>query len=65
MPEGHGKHSGHAEDEREGEEVPLLPEEIDVCISKEFHAAYDPFKNLRFAVRRSLFAMRTIFANSE
>jgi hypothetical protein len=45
MPERHGKHSGHAEDQREGQEVPLFPEEIDVCISKKFHAAFDPFKN--------------------
>jgi hypothetical protein len=58
MPERHGKHSGHAEDQREGEKVPLFPEEIDACVSKKFHAAYDPFKNLLFAVRRSLFAFR-------
>src|ERR1700716_424596 len=45
MPERHGKHSGNAEDQREGQEVPLFPEEIDVCVSKKFHAAYDPFKN--------------------
>src|SRR4029077_10263314 len=62
VPERHGKQSCHAEDEREGQEVPLFPEEIDVCISKKFHAAYDPFKISRwslvdgrwsFAVRRS------------
>src|SRR5208283_339038 len=44
VPERHGKHSSHAEDQREGQEVPLLPKEIDVRVSKEFHAAYDPFK---------------------
>src|SRR5260370_2839999 len=49
MPERHGKHSGHAEDQREGQEVPLFPEEIDVCISKKFHAAYDPFKISRWS----------------
>jgi hypothetical protein len=37
VPERHGKHAGHAEDQREGEEVPLFPEEIDICIAKEFH----------------------------
>ncbi len=37
MPKRHGKQSSHAEDEREGQEVPLLPEEIDICISKKFH----------------------------
>jgi hypothetical protein len=49
MPERHGTHSRDAEDEREGEEVPLFPEEIDVCVSKEFHAAYDPFKISRWS----------------
>src|ERR1019366_1473465 len=44
VPERHGKPSSHAEDQREGKEVPLLPKEIDVRVSKEFHAAYDPFK---------------------
>src|SRR5437660_10010100 len=48
MPECHGKHSGHAEDQREGQEVPLFPEEIDVCVSKKFHAAVDPFKISRW-----------------
>jgi hypothetical protein len=39
MPEQHGKDTGHAEDERESEEVPLLAEKIYVWISKKFHAA--------------------------
>ena len=50
MPERHGKHSGHAEDQREGQEVPLFPEEIDVCVSKKFHAAFDPFKISRWSL---------------
>src|ERR1700694_2183605 len=50
MPERHGKHSGNAEDQREGQEVPLFPEEIDVCISEKFHAAYDPFKISRWSL---------------
>jgi hypothetical protein len=64
MPEQHGKHSRHAENEGKGEEVPLLPQKIYVCVSKKFHAAFDPFKNLRFAIRRSLFA-QMILATSE
>jgi hypothetical protein len=39
VPEQHGKHTGHAEDQREREEVPLLAEEIYVGITKKFHAA--------------------------
>jgi hypothetical protein len=39
MPEQHGKDTGHADDERESEEVPLLAEKIYVWISKKFHAA--------------------------
>jgi hypothetical protein len=39
MPERHGKQSSDAKDERENQEVPLLPEKIDISISKEFHAA--------------------------
>jgi hypothetical protein len=44
VPKRHGQDSRDAEDQREGEEIPLLPQEIDICIPKEFHAAYDPFK---------------------
>jgi hypothetical protein len=44
MPERDGEQSCYAKDQREGQEVPLFPEEIDVCIFKKFHAAYDPFK---------------------
>jgi hypothetical protein len=44
VPKRDGKKTGYAEDQREGKEIPLFPEKIDVCISKEFHAAYDPFK---------------------
>src|SRR5208282_2670025 len=36
MPERHGHHSGHAEDQREGQEVPLFPEKIDACVAKKF-----------------------------
>src|SRR5580698_957546 len=50
MPEHDGKQSSHAENQREGQEVPLFPEEIDVCIFKEFHAAYDPFKSRRWSL---------------
>jgi hypothetical protein len=39
MPEQHGKYAGHAEDQRESEEVPLLAEKIYVGITKKFHAA--------------------------
>src|ERR1700737_5574658 len=61
MPERHGKHSGHAEDQREGQEVPLFPEEIDVCVSKKFHAAYDPFKNQSLAASRGSSEARVFF----
>ena len=37
MPEEHGENAGHAEDQREREEVPFLTKKIDVCIAKEFH----------------------------
>jgi hypothetical protein len=65
MPERHGKQSSHAEDQREGEKVPLFPKKIDVCVSKEFHAAYDPFKISRwsFVVGRSELAVRFSIAN--
>jgi hypothetical protein len=66
----HGDDASHAENEREGKEVPLLPEKIDAGISKKFHAGYDPFK--KSAVRRSPFVLRSssflvqpILANSE
>jgi hypothetical protein len=39
VPEQHGEDTGHAKDQREGEEVPLLAEEIYVGIAKKFHAA--------------------------
>jgi hypothetical protein len=38
VPEQHGKNPGHAEYQREGEEVPLLPEKIDVRTAKEFQS---------------------------
>jgi hypothetical protein len=62
MPEKHGTQASHAEDQRKGKEVPLLPKEIDVRISKEFHAAYDPFKSRYslFVVSYSLFAHATV-----
>jgi hypothetical protein len=44
VPERHGKHSGHAEDQREDEKIPLFPKEIEVRVLEEFHAAYGPFK---------------------
>src|SRR5450759_2597246 len=61
MPERHGTHSRDAEDQREGQEVPLFPEEIDVCVSKEFHAAYDPFKNQSLVVGPWSFGVRRSF----
>jgi hypothetical protein len=44
MPKRHGKQSGHAENQREGKEVPLFPEKIDVGILKKFHS--NPLKPL-------------------
>src|SRR6266481_4105484 len=37
VPQGHGKNAGHAEDQREAEEVPLFAEKIYVRIAKKFH----------------------------
>jgi hypothetical protein len=37
VPEQHGKHTRNAEDQRKGEEVPFLPEKIDVYVMKELH----------------------------
>jgi hypothetical protein len=37
VPEQNGKHARNAEDQREGEEVPLLPKKIDVYVMKELH----------------------------
>src|SRR5579862_749541 len=67
VPERHGEQAGHAENQREGEEVPLLPQEIDVCIFKEFHAAYDPFKIGRWplVIGRSECIVRLRFANDQ
>jgi hypothetical protein len=42
MPEQHRQNAGDAEDERKSEEVPLLAEEIDVCIAKELHRLFCP-----------------------
>ena len=38
MPEQHRENSRYAEDEREGDEVPLLTEKVDIRITKKFHA---------------------------
>jgi hypothetical protein len=37
MPEQHRQHAGHAENERKPEEIPLLPEPIDIYLPKQFH----------------------------
>ena len=37
VPEQHGENPRHAEHQREGQEVPLLPQEVDVRIFEEFH----------------------------
>jgi hypothetical protein len=37
MPEQHGAYASHAEDEREGQKIPLLAQKIDVGIAKELH----------------------------
>jgi hypothetical protein len=37
VPEEHGEDAGHAEDQREAKEVPLLAQKIDICITKKFH----------------------------
>ncbi len=37
MPEEDGEQAGNAEDEREAEEIPLLPEPVDFCVMKQFH----------------------------
>src|SRR5438552_13991710 len=39
MPERHGKNSRYAEDQRKGDEIPLLAKKIYVRITKKFHAA--------------------------
>src|SRR5258708_803190 len=44
MPECHGKHSRHAEDKREREEVPLLAEKIDVGVAKKFQVQTPSFR---------------------
>jgi hypothetical protein len=38
VPERHGQNPGDTEDQREGQEVPFLPEEVDICILKKFHS---------------------------
>jgi hypothetical protein len=37
MPEQHRTYACDAEDQREGDEVPLLAQEIDIRITKKFH----------------------------
>src|ERR1700733_4505085 len=37
VPKEDGQQAGHAEDEREAEEIPLLPQPIDVYVVKQFH----------------------------
>ena len=37
VPEKHGKQASHAEDQREAQEIPLLAQEIYVCVAKKFH----------------------------
>jgi hypothetical protein len=44
MPERHGEYPRHAENQRKSEKIPLLPKEIYICVSKKFHAAFNPFK---------------------
>jgi hypothetical protein len=42
MPEQHRENSRGAEDQREGNEVPLLAKKVDIRITKKFHAL-EPF----------------------
>jgi hypothetical protein len=37
VPEQHGQDARNTEDQRKGEEVPLLPKKIDVDVMKELH----------------------------
>jgi hypothetical protein len=37
MPEEHRSQAGDGEDQREGEKIPLLAKEIDICITEQFH----------------------------
>jgi hypothetical protein len=37
VPEQYGKQARNTEDQRKGEEVPLLPKKIDVDVMKELH----------------------------
>jgi hypothetical protein len=38
VPEQHGQNTGHAEHQREGEEIPFLAQKIYVRILKKFHS---------------------------
>src|SRR5262249_28678585 len=49
VPEQHGEDAGHAEYEREAEEVPLLAEKIDVGVAKEFHS-YSTLRTLELGL---------------
>jgi hypothetical protein len=37
MPEKDGQQASHAEDKRETEEIPLLPQPVDIYAVKQFH----------------------------
>ncbi len=40
VPEKHRQNARYAEDQRKGEEVPLLPQPIDIYATKQFHLKY-------------------------
>src|ERR1700751_2803088 len=53
MPEQHRADARYAEYQREGDEIPLLAQEIDIRITKKFHAL-EPFRHASSVARRAL-----------
>src|ERR1700719_1045168 len=64
MPECHGKHSRHAEDKREGQEVPLFPEEIEVVVAKKFQVQTPSFRLRAAGFELALFRGSGLVARS-
>ena len=60
MPEKDGKQARYAEDEREAEEIPLLPEPVDFWIMKQFHEIPPIKRSLEVSQLKSRSARRAV-----